>query len=242
MGSSIIGFFCIGSMVVAGDSVSIVKKQSIEMKGTVIEALPKSLIRVKLDNNHVVIAHISGKMSNDNIRILAGERVTVELSPYDLTKGRIIDRADTDNSADTDNRADKDKCNSACKNSKHYFNENIKKGNGISDLCKENKFTKYKRYTVNAKFIDVWSFEKGTFQRKIVDIYGDVSKSTMLGRVSNDRVKATTIFSICSAYLHFCKTECAVGDNSCIVDCDEQEQERATLVNTMLKEIENKNR
>jgi translation initiation factor IF-1 len=69
------------------------KEEAIEVEGSVIEPLPNAMFRVKLDNGHVVLAHISGKMRNFYIRILPGDRVTVELSPYDLTRGRITYRA-----------------------------------------------------------------------------------------------------------------------------------------------------
>ena len=69
------------------------KEVPIEMEGTVLENLPNTQFRVELDNKHVVIAHISGKMRKHYIRILRGDRVTVELTPYDLTKGRITYRA-----------------------------------------------------------------------------------------------------------------------------------------------------
>ena len=62
------------------------------MEGKVIETLPNTMFRVSLDNGHVVTAHISGKMRKNYIRILTGDRVTVELTPYDLTKGRITYR------------------------------------------------------------------------------------------------------------------------------------------------------
>lgn len=68
------------------------KEEAIEMEGTVIENLPNTHFRVKLDNEHIVIAHISGRMRKNYIRILMGDRVTVQLTPYDLTKGRIIFR------------------------------------------------------------------------------------------------------------------------------------------------------
>lgn len=68
------------------------KEDAIEMEGTVIDSLPNTMFRVELDNKHVVIAHISGKMRKNYIRILTGDRVTVQLTPYDLTKGRIIFR------------------------------------------------------------------------------------------------------------------------------------------------------
>ena len=63
------------------------------MEGTIVETLPNTLFRVKLDNGHVVTAHISGKMRKNYIRILTGDRVTVQLTPYDLTKARITFRA-----------------------------------------------------------------------------------------------------------------------------------------------------
>lgn len=65
------------------------KQDSIQVEGTVEEALPNATFRVKLDNGHVVLAHISGKMRMHYIRILSGDRVIVELSPYDLKRGRI---------------------------------------------------------------------------------------------------------------------------------------------------------
>ncbi len=69
------------------------KEEHIEMEGTIIETLPNTLFRVELENGHVVTAHISGKMRKNYIRILTGDKVTVQLTPYDLTKGRIIFRA-----------------------------------------------------------------------------------------------------------------------------------------------------
>lgn len=69
------------------------KEEAIEVEGTVVEPLPNAMFRVKLDNEHVVLAHISGKMRKYYIRILPGDRVTVELSPYDLTRGRITYRS-----------------------------------------------------------------------------------------------------------------------------------------------------
>lgn len=68
------------------------KDDIIEVEGTVIEPLPNAMFRVELANGHVVLAHISGKMRMNFIRILAGDRGTVELSPYDLTRGRIVYR------------------------------------------------------------------------------------------------------------------------------------------------------
>lgn len=66
------------------------KQDQIEMEGEVIETLPNACFRVKLENEHVIIAHISGKMRKHFIRILTGDKVTVEISPYDLTRGRIV--------------------------------------------------------------------------------------------------------------------------------------------------------
>ena len=68
------------------------KEDQIEMEGTVIDALPNTEFKVELENGHVVHAHISEKMRKNSIRILRGDRVTVELTPYDLTKGRITYR------------------------------------------------------------------------------------------------------------------------------------------------------
>ena len=68
------------------------KEDHIEMEGTVIDTLPNTMFRVELENGHVVIAHISGRMRKNYIRILTGDKVTVELTPYDLSKGRIIFR------------------------------------------------------------------------------------------------------------------------------------------------------
>ncbi len=69
------------------------KEDHIEMEGTVIETLPNTLFRVELENGHVIIAHISGKMRKHYIRILTGDKVTVQLTPYDLSKGRITFRS-----------------------------------------------------------------------------------------------------------------------------------------------------
>jgi len=68
------------------------KEDAIEVMATVIEPLPNAMFRVELENKHQVLAHISGKMRKNFIRILAGDRVAVELSPYDLTRGRITYR------------------------------------------------------------------------------------------------------------------------------------------------------
>ncbi|EAX5662555.1 translation initiation factor IF-1 [Salmonella enterica] len=69
------------------------KEDNIEMQGTVLETLPNTMFRVELENGHVVAAHISGKMRKNYIRILTGDKVTVELTPYDLSKGRIVFRS-----------------------------------------------------------------------------------------------------------------------------------------------------
>ncbi|MCM8781087.1 MAG: translation initiation factor IF-1 [Candidatus Omnitrophica bacterium] len=68
------------------------KEEPIETEGTVIEALPNAMFRVELDNGHRVLAHVSGKMRMNFIRILPGDKVKLELSPYDLTRGRITFR------------------------------------------------------------------------------------------------------------------------------------------------------
>lgn len=68
------------------------KEENISMKGVVVDTLPNTMFRVELENGHVIIAHISGKMRKNYIRILTGDKVTIELTPYDLTKGRIIFR------------------------------------------------------------------------------------------------------------------------------------------------------
>jgi len=72
---------------------SVAKEDAIEVEGTVVEPLPNAMFRVELANGHRVLAHISGKMRMHFIRILPGDKVTVELSPYDLTRGRIIYRS-----------------------------------------------------------------------------------------------------------------------------------------------------
>lgn len=68
------------------------KEDHIEMLGTVVDTLPNTMFRVELENGHIIIAHISGRMRKNYIRILTGDKVKVELTPYDLTKGRIIFR------------------------------------------------------------------------------------------------------------------------------------------------------
>jgi translation initiation factor IF-1 len=68
------------------------KDDVIEMEGTVLETLPNTMFRVELENGHVITAHISGRMRKHYIRILTGDRVRIEMTPYDLTKGRITYR------------------------------------------------------------------------------------------------------------------------------------------------------
>ena len=72
--------------------VSVAKEEPIEFSGTVTEVLPNAMFRVTLENEHEVLAHTSGKMRKNRIRVLAGDSVTVEMTPYDLTKGRITYR------------------------------------------------------------------------------------------------------------------------------------------------------
>jgi len=68
------------------------KEEGIQVEGTVVEPLPNAMFRVELENGHKVLAHISGKMRMHFIRILPGDKVTIELSPYDLSRGRIVYR------------------------------------------------------------------------------------------------------------------------------------------------------
>ena len=75
------------------EEISVPKDDVIEFEGTVVEALPSATFKVKLPNGHIVTARISGKLRVNYIRILPGDSVTLEMSPYDLTKGRIIWRA-----------------------------------------------------------------------------------------------------------------------------------------------------
>lgn len=74
------------------EATDLAKEDVIEVEGTVTELLPNAMFRVELANGHTVLAHVSGKIRMNFIRILAGDRVTVELSPYDLTRGRITYR------------------------------------------------------------------------------------------------------------------------------------------------------
>jgi translation initiation factor IF-1 len=71
---------------------SMAKEESLEMSGVVVDTLPNTMFRVQLENGHTVTAHISGRMRKNYIRILTGDKVRVEMTPYDLTKGRIIYR------------------------------------------------------------------------------------------------------------------------------------------------------
>jgi translation initiation factor IF-1 len=73
-------------------SVFVAKEEVITVEGTVVETLPNAMFRVELDNGHRILAHISGKMRMHFIKILPGDKVSVELSPYDLTRGRIVYR------------------------------------------------------------------------------------------------------------------------------------------------------
>lgn len=68
------------------------KEDVIEFNGIVVELLPNAMFRVRLENDHVILAHTSGKMRKNRIRVLVGDKVTVEMTPYDLTKGRITFR------------------------------------------------------------------------------------------------------------------------------------------------------
>ena len=74
------------------DGVLMPKEGSIEFQGVVLELLPNAMFKVKLENEHEILAHSSGKMRKNRIRVLAGDKVTVEMTPYDLTKGRITFR------------------------------------------------------------------------------------------------------------------------------------------------------
>ena len=73
--------------------IRLAKEELLSFEGTVVELLPNATFRVKLDNEHIVIAHTAGKMRKNRIRVLAGDKVTVEMTPYDLTKGRIVYRS-----------------------------------------------------------------------------------------------------------------------------------------------------
>jgi len=75
-----------------GDRHLMAKEEAIQMDGIIIDTLPNTTFKVELENGHTVIAHISGRMRKNYIRILTGDKVTVELTPYDLSKGRIVYR------------------------------------------------------------------------------------------------------------------------------------------------------
>ena len=81
-----------GDPVTATVPPGMAKEEKVEFEGEVIEALPNAMFRVKLDNDHVVLGHVAGKMRRFRIRILPGDRVRVELSPYDLDRARIVYR------------------------------------------------------------------------------------------------------------------------------------------------------
>ena len=70
------------------------KEETIQMQGEIVETLPNATFRVKLENGHIILGHISGKMRMHYIRILPGDKITVEMSPYDLSKGRIVYRGE----------------------------------------------------------------------------------------------------------------------------------------------------
>jgi translation initiation factor IF-1 len=82
----------LGCCGVLEGSQDMAKEDSIEVQGTVLETLPNAMFRVEIENGHKILAHISGKMRMHFIKILPGDKVTVELSPYDLTRGRITYR------------------------------------------------------------------------------------------------------------------------------------------------------
>lgn len=78
--------------MIGGAQCHMPKEDAIEVVGTVVETLPNAMFRVELENKHMVLAHVSGKMRKNFIRILPGDKILVELSPYDLTRGRIVYR------------------------------------------------------------------------------------------------------------------------------------------------------
>jgi translation initiation factor IF-1 len=82
----------VGAPQTQQDATNRVAKEAIELEGTVTEVLPNAMFRVMLENNHEVLAYLSGKMRQNYIRVLEGDRVKVEMSPYDLTKGRVTYR------------------------------------------------------------------------------------------------------------------------------------------------------
>jgi translation initiation factor IF-1 len=82
----------LGSAIHDDGTLQVAKEDKVEFEGEVIEALPNAMFRVKLDNDHVVLGHVAGKMRRFRIRILPGDRVRCELSPYDLDRARIVYR------------------------------------------------------------------------------------------------------------------------------------------------------
>jgi len=68
------------------------KEELLQFEGVVLELLPNAMFRVKLENDHIIIAHTSGRMRKNRIRIIVGDKVTLEMTPYDLTKGRVVHR------------------------------------------------------------------------------------------------------------------------------------------------------
>ena len=86
----ILGIFDLDSSTISKRTRDLLRRAEVE--GRVVEPLPNAMFRVKLDNEHTILAHTSGKMRKNRIRVLAGDRVNVEMTPYDLTKGRITFR------------------------------------------------------------------------------------------------------------------------------------------------------
>ena len=84
--------FSILCLVFVITGVLMAKEDALEFQGEVTELLPNAMFRVKLENEHEILAHTSGRMRKNRIRVLAGDKVTVEMTPYDLTKGRIVFR------------------------------------------------------------------------------------------------------------------------------------------------------
>ncbi len=81
-----------GTTLIAENRGNLMAKDVIEIEGTILESMPNAMFRVKLENGHEILAHISGKIRKNFIRILPGDKVKVEMTPYDLTKGRITFR------------------------------------------------------------------------------------------------------------------------------------------------------
>ena len=80
-------------MTVCKEGISLAKDDVLELEGTVVETLPNAMFKVELENGHQILAHISGKLRMNFIKILPGDKVTIEMSPYDLTRGRITWRS-----------------------------------------------------------------------------------------------------------------------------------------------------